>query len=173
MILLITCNYFSLPSPPNPSSEGNEIFPDEPSKVLTNFKNSLELLYDKTVYLNCFSSNFIFQPDKGLPYPLNQPWGKDEEDKIISNLLYSLDFSISNPSKVSYTVNYSSIFSDSAYMNVSFEFRFIFKNIGEKFAKSQADIHFFRQGDGRWVIIYWQDNKLDTLSFGELKFEFK
>jgi hypothetical protein len=58
-------------------------------------------------------------------------------------------------------------------MDVSFEFVFVFNNFGEKLARSKAKIHFVRDWDGRWVIRYWEDEKLDTTSFGELKFSFK
>jgi len=173
LILLFSCKYFSLPSPPEPVKESKEIFPDEPSKVLTNFKNSLEIFYDKGVYLNCYSDNFVFQPDRSLPYPINSAWGKEEEDRIITNLFSSLDFSVSKPSRVNYVVLHSSVYSDSALMDVSFEFVFVFNNFGEKLARSKAKIHFVRDWDGRWVIRYWEDEKLDTTSFGELKFSFK
>jgi len=115
----------------------------------------------------------MFFPDPSLPYPLNQPWDRSEEDNIISNLLYSLDFSITKPSYVNYTIIQSSEFSDSAYMNVDFEFRFTFKDRGEKFAKSKVHIFLRRKIDGRWVITTWKDYRLDTLSFGELKFGFR
>ncbi len=115
----------------------------------------------------------MFFPDNGLPYPLNQPWNKQEEDRIISNILYSLDFSLTKPSNVDYTVLYISTFSDSAYIKASFDFRFVFKDRGEKFARSSVDIILRRNPDGRWVITKWYDFRVDTVSFGEIKFYFK
>ncbi len=173
LILLLSCNYFSLPNPPEPVRESKEIFPDEPSKVLANLKNSLEIFYDKGIYMNCYFEDFVFQPDRSLPYPLNSPWGRDEEDRIITNLLSSLDFSLSKPSSVNYEILYSTVHSDSAFMDVNFEFVFVFKDLGERRARSRAKIYFVRKYDGRWGIRYWEDSKLDTTSFGELKFSFK
>ncbi|MFZ8834227.1 MAG: hypothetical protein ACO2O5_08510 [Candidatus Caldipriscus sp.] len=173
LILFLSCNYFSLPSPPEPIRESKEVFPDEPSKVLINLKNSLEIFYDKGIYLNCYSEDFVFQPDRSLPYPINSPWGKEEESRIITNLISSLDFSVSKPSRVSYAVLYSSVYSDSAFMDVSFEFVFVFKNLGETLARSRAKLYFVRNWDGRRAIRYWEDGKVDTTSFAELKFSFR
>jgi hypothetical protein len=173
LILFLSCNYFSLPSPPEPIRESKEVFPDEPSKVLINLKNSLEIFYDKGIYLNCYSEDFVFQPDRSLPYPISSPWGKEEENRIITNLISSLDFSVPKPSRVSYTVLYSSVYSDSAFMDVSFEFVFVFKNLGETLARSRAKLYFVRNWDGRWAIRYWEDGKVDTTSFAELKFSFR
>ena len=172
-LLLPACKYFELVEPEPPETGQQEVFPDTPDKVLENMENALDTYYNSLTYSNCLAHDFTFYPDEGLPYPSNQPWGKDTEDEIIANLLLNLDYGTSQPSDVSFTVLNRVDLPDSAYLRVLYRMSYVFRNVGNVVAEGEAEVFMRKRMDGRWVVVTWRDRADTAMTWGEVKLMFK
>ncbi|NPA79824.1 MAG: hypothetical protein GXO29_02080 [Thermotogae bacterium] len=136
-------------------------------------ENALETYYNAIIYSNALAYDFTFYPDEGLPSPSDQPWGKEEEESIISNLLLNLDYSVSQPADVEFVIVSRREFPDSASMRIEYRMVYAFRNIGNREARGEAEIGLRKRIDGRWVMTSWADYRDTSLSWGEIKLLFK
>lgn len=172
-LLLPACKYFELLEPEPPASEQQEVFPDTPDKVLQNMERALDTYYNSLIYSNCLAHDFTFYPDEGLPSPSNEPWDRETEEEIVSNLLLSLDYGTSRPAEVSFNIINRTEMPDSAYLRIGYTMSYVFRDVGNVSAEGEAEIFLRKRMDGRWVMVAWKDRKDTARTWGEVKLTFK
>lgn len=168
-LLFLNCGLFRTRSPQSPSGGGSVWqLPTIPSIVISNLKNSYEARNIENT-LRSFSSNFIFlaDPRDTLLAPRGKfaNWNLSVETSV-TNAIFGqgvITLIFSNPQENT-SENTSLIYED-------YELT-IFSN-PNLYGKGKAKFTLKKELDGLWYITLWEDTKVDTTDWGQIKGNFR
>ncbi len=171
------CDLFQLREPEPPAPGGEQwLFPDTPSKVLTNFQNAVNN-FNLSLYLRCFDRDqFLFLPEERLLHgpsgDLYQNWDFEVESTRVEQLFQSLDLG-HFPSPIILNLTFEVV--DSTLEQVRIEATYdlqvyLRESPGEAHARGTSLFTLERDPSSLWSIVQWED-QADSgyLSFAEIK----